>query len=318
VPARSERTSGEGSDSRGGSSVHDFLYYDTRRIASYLSQLGQYGAPGRLTHHQETGETATTKAGGRLSGGAPGIAAAESAEENARDTRWSEHLDQEFDPFWLAGLNLHDELTKRRLIRSDLAQAAIGDFVDVQGALGIVDFTMFLALWQRRSVHDAIESGVSASAIPSALANMSRQQRRAQDRNRAPPSREQSSIGQLIADILAAIPHPVQARMLTEQRQATWSTLRQDGLVTEVQDVLLKHGFALDGRWRIFGVLDAMPRPDDDETDPLKIALTETFAETSFGGIATSLHPLLQSGFARPNEAWGITPVMIYRELNAR
>ena len=317
---RSEETSREDSGGRDESSeVYDFLYYDTRRIGSFLAQLGQYGTPGRLTHRQSSGENSREVAGSKLGGGAPGVASGEASNQVETATQYAVSLDQEYDPLWISGLNLYDLLHTRRLIKTNLASASIGDFVDVTGALSVVDFTMFRTLWQQPSVQGLIQVGIDQARAAPTASSANRHERR-RDQTLSPRSRTQAiasaTTGNLVGDILSALPHPVLARFMTEGHQSIWSSLRADSLLTEAADVFLKHGVALDGRWRMFGVLDALP--SGSAIDELKAAVIEDFGAVPFGQMALGMMPLMQSGFARSDTAWGVTPIMIFREINAR
>jgi hypothetical protein len=242
--------------------------------------------------------------------GAPALASAEAAEEATRNLSYGEQLDQEYDPIWLGGLNLHDELAKRKLIRTDVADARIGDFIDVGGALGVMDFATFQTLWDKPSVHRTIQGGIDNVTATAEPAN--RRERRKQESLRDRLTGK-SATGELVGEIISAIPHRIQARLVTQQQQWLWATLRGESLILDAGDLYLKHGVALDGRWRIFGVLDALPR--DSAIDFMKDQIIAQFSETPFGRMAVSMVPMLEAGFSRPAIAWGVTPIMIYREL---
>lgn len=244
----------------------------------------------------------------------PGVAVGETTAQNEKRTDYDETLDQEYDPLWLGGLSLHDALTAGKLIKTDdVTGARIGEFIDVGGALGVMDFAMFHALWDKRTVHRLIESGIDRAPEP---ATGNRAERRRQERVRDHLTSREGEGGALIGDIISAIPHRVQARLLTESGETVWATLVSESLVLNAGDLYLKHGVALDGRWRVFGVLDALPQSSN--ADPLKDKVVEQFGETPFGTMAAAMLPLIQSGFARPPSAWGVTPIMIYRELADR
>ncbi|HUZ13191.1 MAG TPA: hypothetical protein VMU93_10105 [Caulobacteraceae bacterium] len=229
-------------------------------------------------------------------------------------------MDQEYDPLWIGGINLYNNLHERSLIKTELAASGIGDFVSVTGALSVVDFTMFRVLWQQGSIQALIQAGIDHAAPAPTLPAGNRHERRRSELVALPRTRDEAiagaTTGNVVADILSALPHPVQARFMTEGLQSVWSSLKADSLLIEPSDIFLKHGIALDGRWRMFGILDALPTsstPDD-----LTAAVIEDFATAPFGQMALGMLPLLQAGFARPDIAWGITPIMIFRALGAR
>lgn len=306
---RSGKKSKPASDGREESYVYDFLYYDARRIGSFQAQLGHYGAPLNIKHHQGSEEGSVSKEVGKVGGGVPGVTSGEAGVENQVTTNVNESLDREFDPFWTNGLSLFEELDSFDIIKRDVDGARIGQFVLVQGALAVVDFGMFKTLWGRPSIQAMIQQGVDGANTPTPT---SRAERRRDHRGNDSGARP-TSASDVIGDILAAIPHPVQARMLTERRQSIWASLKTESLVIDSSDVFLKHGIALEGRWNIFGVLDALPVSGSD--DPLKDELVADFESLPFGQMAVGMLPLLQSGYARTPTAYGVTPIMIFREV---
>src|SRR3954465_12427305 len=101
MPKNTSPTSNEAAESSSKNhSVLDFLYYDSRRIASYLSQFDPDGHLQRVTRGK-TGnrgktETSTKEAKGGILGFAEGTYAA--ATEESFDL--AQGYEREFDPLW--------------------------------------------------------------------------------------------------------------------------------------------------------------------------------------------------------------------------
>ena len=112
---------------------------------------------------------------------------------------------------------------------------------------------------------------------------------------------------QLALEILPFLPHFVQARVLTGAAMV-WSTLADGGLTTSTGDLLLKHGALIAGKWNMVGVLDAVP---DAMASPAPVQEFEGYMKAIqvLGDIA---RPLL----GRPKDAYGMTPLLIFREVS--
>jgi hypothetical protein len=82
---------------------------------------------------------------------------------------------------------------------------------------------------------------------------------------------------------------------------------------------MLKHGTVINGSWSMLGVLDAFPyqpNPIMDDGRPLQDALAEV-AGTAMGMLTVQLAPLAQQMLGRPPGAFGVTPILIFREVSA-
>jgi hypothetical protein len=66
-----------------------------------------------------------------------------------------------------------------------------------------------------------------------------------------------------MAAIMKGLPHCIHAQFLTHEG-FLWSSLRPSDLVIPADDLALKHGGAIGGRWKVLFILDAYP----DEAKP--------------------------------------------------
>jgi hypothetical protein len=81
---------------------------------------------------------------------------------------------------------------------------------------------------------------------------------------------------------------------------------------------MLKHGIQLAGEWLTLGILDAVPtHPLSDAQTEAQNAVTMATLGPMMGGLgvmADVLRPIL----GRPSEAYGLTPLLVFREVAAR
>lgn len=100
-----------------------------------------------------------------------------------------------------------------------------------------------------------------------------------------------------------------------------WCSLREDGLVVSASDLTLKHGVTVSGRWNMLGVLDALPEIDaagNLTAEAVEAAQGNVLPSASaFGELMLQLTPAIRGLLGRPHTAYGMTPVLIFREITA-
>lgn len=283
-------------------SVFDFLYNDTDRVASFLSQFDPNGHLIGLKKLLSAGESNTSTSD--MSGGANigvmkgGMKAANAIGEDYR--RGSEIT---YNPLWANALTFLEHLDEHNLIERDIWNARIGQFVLVKGWLTVLAVEMLRAAWQLPTVQAAIKSGANA---PDNQGN--RQQRRAEGNQK---KTTQPTEIDLAIELLGVMPHLVQARLLGKNFYA-WGSLKEEHMVTTAGDLLLKHGTRLQGQWAVLGILDAFP----DEGSPLKAPETDNTMGVA-SAVLSHIGPAARTLLGRPDVAHGVTPLLIFREINA-
>jgi hypothetical protein len=311
VPRKSENKTNEVSDPQGASYVYDFLYYDARRIGSFQAQLGAHGTLQKVRRHQGSSEDSSYGATAKAAGGVPAVANLEAGTDNKQTTRYDESVDQEYDPFWINGLTLFEDLDKHGLINRQISTARIGQFVLIKGSLSVLDFSTLKVAWKSPSIRAMM------SKAPEPLAqNATGADRRA--RKEAVENQERTL--SLSIDVLESMPHTVQATVISGSDHV-WSTLWPEGLVAQSSDILLKHGFDVGGEWAVLGIVDAVP---DDSTVPdvpagyaaINVKSVNAAAGTILGAMVATLAPIARTMLGRPSNAYGITPLLIFREVS--
>jgi hypothetical protein len=293
-------------------SVYDILYHDAKRVGLFLSQLDPSG---HLTGLKQT-ESAETGSGmkfGASVGGSVIVARGGAALEDQTTAGQRETLERTYDPLWANALTLLDFLDERKMIRRDLHKSRIGQIVLVSGSLAMFDLSMVKACWEIPSIRALMMSGAEATLPAAPL--LPRKQRREAERFPKTAAPAQANPMTMAFDLLMHLPHAILAS-IRQYDDIVWSTLREENLVVAASDLVLKHGVNVSGVWNMLGILDAMP---SNETEMEKTALSLTAASGllgAMGALVGSLGPAIRVTLGRPPEAYGMTPLLIFRNVS--
>lgn len=264
-------------------SVFDFLYHDPQRIASFLSQFDENGHLTQVV--QKAGKKSATNDSGQLSArlGVPFVGGGD-ANLSTTNTQSAEREGQRtYDPVWANSLLLLEYLTDQNFIQRHLPNANMGQFVLVKGNLWVIDLGLMKDIFSNPTVQGFLTSQSGAATAQQTIA---------------------MTMG---VSLVTVIPHVTQA-VLSAPSGLTWSSLNPAGLTMPAADLLMKHGFSIGGKWSILGVLDAVP---DKALPPAPPASLGPYV-TGLVSMAPSIRPML----GRPSDAYGITPLLIFREVS--
>lgn len=269
--------------------VYDLLYVDSRRLSAYLAQIDPSGN-GSLTGIKATSATSDKSAtAGKI--GIPGTGA-----EMSREGMASEGIERQFDPIWIVPITTMDRLDELGFINRTL-EVPVGSLALVTGFLRLIDIRMLKEMWP------AIGKMLSAKASSS----NNRHDRRATGQgtaNAVPP--EFSGM----FDLVRHLPHALELHMATLTGGMAWTTLSQDCLLSNPDDMALKYGSAIDGEWHMLAVVDAQPGSSQ--------VADQIWAELPTGVVPAACAQLLsviRQNFGRPHDAYGVTPLLIFRSL---
>ncbi len=286
-------------------SVYDFLYCDGERINLFLSQFNNMGQLTEIAHSERSKESTRSfnisigaKAFG--TGGNAGLSLGPKA------TGEQERVEK-FSPQWINVLRFLDFLSEVGIIKKDLENASIGEIILTNGFIEIIDLGLVKELYKIPSIKSQIIEGVKEETE----GNISRQQRRRKERKKKKSEEEE------IIELLGALPHTIQARM--EGSDKVWATLKTDGLIVSTVDILLNHSVKVEGRWWLLGILDARP---DSDVEPLENQIRDQLSETdpleflqASVVFYRTIAPFIRTILGRPMDAYGVTPLLIFREI---
>ena len=276
-------------------SVYDFLYFDLPRIQIFNSQFSQYGHLTELTRSTETSST---------SGGGFDLKVARADASEGEQTGISKKYQAQF----VAPLTFLDH-AKGMIVR-DITRAGIGHFVLATGSLRILDLMMLKNAWDLASVKTLATRGAQ-SVSQNNPANQSRQERRAKQRRN--DVNDPASTMNFVFEMLRIMPHSLQGQMESGLNQI-WSSMRAEGFITQPNDLLLNHGIELSGQWNLVGILDATPAPEKPIPAP---KVVDPNTHSLVGNLALTIQPLARQMLGRPAGSYGVTPLLIFREVGS-
>ncbi|UTW52048.1 hypothetical protein KFF05_01240 [bacterium SCSIO 12827] len=303
-----KRASEEAHEGHQKNSVYDFLYCDTPRIGSFLAQFDDAGFLKQIIERESVAKSTSRGFKVGLSGGATIAGTGGNAGldiERGPSASGSESSERVYDPLWTNARTLLDYLAEYNLIKRNIEEARIGQFVLATGELEVKNLSMLRAAWQDETIKKLLDQGQHED-----ISSLSRQQRRAVERKGA-----KSSVVPTDNDVALAfmkiLPHAVQAHIQGDTLSA-WCNLLEDGLVVSADELLLKHGIRVSGTWHVLGILDAFPGSIETDLNP-SFELTEGGV---LGALLTVIAPVARLLLGRPPNSYGITPLLIFREVS--
>jgi hypothetical protein len=294
-------------------SVFDFLYHDSRRIASFLAQFETHGVLQQVKATESvdhTGSSKTTASAGVdvVTVMRGGVAIDGTVTDEERDT-----AERTYDPLWTNARTFLNFLADRDMINRELSKARIGQFVLATGALAAFDLGILKEAWKLPAVKDVVLKGASAQTPQDAIQGNRKERAKARYAQKASDTSETL----MAFEMLKIMPHTIQAT-IRGQDWTVWSSLREDSLVIPGSELLLKHGVGVAGTWSMLGVLDALPHEGEESTQVYII--DQLLAAVSLGAIGGQVVGQLAPGvrllLGRPAAAYGMTPLLIFREVS--
>jgi hypothetical protein len=276
-------------------SIFDFLYVDTSRLKSWLSQVSDDGV---LSSHRKTsnsGDSSNSEVTGSMeAGGQASALLAKGTFKGAAQGKLgftsSAALSHErlFDATWSLPLNVLDALDELNFISRDISTAKVGDMVLASGVIQLDDIKLLQRIWK-----PAIELSVGQTKITHAnKAGVSMQKK------------QLSSMGQM----LQVMPPLPQMHLADAAGNHVWAALGDDNMLVDMSSIALCHGTVLRGTWHVLGLLDALPDTE--------ITTHPPFQGSELLGFARDVVGSLREIVGRPVTAFGMTPVLIFREVS--
>jgi hypothetical protein len=292
--------------------VLDFLYNDSRRIGSFLAQF----EPGHLQRYTQTREAErarqdTSERSGK--GKIPGLAEGEVSAAQQVVASAAEAYERVFDPYWSNPRAFLDHLSEHNLIRRDIEEASIGQFVLVKGALIIADLQMLHPLWGMPAIQNFMLASHDANQEASQGSRSERRQAHAKQRQQPSQKRMPSEV-ELVMALLPHMPHAGHIHIVSDDF-AVWAPVAEGAMVTPMADLVLKHGPKVAGEWSLLGILDALPFRTEEAMTEMEIIRTGMISE-NVSKVALQLAPYIRQAFGRPLLSYGMTPLLLFREVS--
>lgn len=298
-------------------SVFDFLYHDSRRIGSFLSQFDNNGLLTGLSHSE--GVTKGAKRSKKVGiGGSSPVGGGSFEFEIGPGETGSENLERAYDPFWANARTFLDLLSERDMLCRNAEGARIGQFVLVSGSLIIADLKMVQKLWELPAVRNMMIAGALGGEDEEDISHLSRQERRKVESERKRNKGKKQEIPDELAitmEMLPYMPHSGQMHIVTDN-DAFWAPITDNCMVSPISELMLKHGSKIAGTWNMVGILDALPFEEHSLMNPLEMLRVGMMGD-NLTNVALSLGEPIMQTMGRPLLSYGITPLLVFREIES-
>lgn len=268
----------------------DFLYSDHERVASFLSQLHTSGS---LQAVEQGGQKtkSTQKEGGLSFGPVKGGI--------SQGHDWNREVRQTYDPLWRNSLKLIQDVEDKATINAD-DQLAIGQLRTLSGSLLAYDLSSLTSIMQSESMEGFIANGIPESAELSERSSKVKNQQK----------KDEASV---LRSFLKELPLGIGFVFVTESAHF-WFSVKREFLSLYTMDVPLKFPTHISGQWNVLGIVDALP---EDHVEGIRHIL-----DRNIDGLlpAMVLHMMQLTGvstgmFGRPVPAYGLSPLVVYRDV---
>jgi hypothetical protein len=250
---------------------------DSKRLTSFLAQLNDDGVLLSIknTHNAEDEKKSLLSAGVNMGTRA-------SKEENKTSSRQSE---KHYDSTTTVLYEVMDRLNELGFIRKNISETPIGQLLLCSGTIRFQDIRMMRNLWE--PIMKFVASG---------------------EQGNHKQKQEKTKEMDFYKSILVALPHALLMTFISNNK-FLWSSLEEEHLKINSDDITLKHGANFAGEWIVLGILDAKPDEFSTQTMP-------TVGNPFFDGMTTILENIREF-LGRPSSHYGITPIAIFRTVSA-
>lgn len=257
--------------------IYDFIYLDSKRLTSFLAQLDDDGV--LLSIKNTSGSTRENK-----NIGSAGLTMAmRAAKENTESV---EHQsERHYDSSTAVLYSAIDRLDELGFIKRRADETAMGQLLLCSGMLTFQDIRMMRDLWE--PIVKLLINGHQGNG-----------------------KQKQDFIKEMdiMKSIILGLPHAL-LMTLNSEGSLLWSSLEEEHLKINSDDITLKHGANFAGRWHVLGILDAKP---DEQSEHQILPVSSPF----FHGMTTILENIRET-LGRPSSHYGITPIAIFRTVSA-
>jgi hypothetical protein len=216
--------------------VRDFLYHNARRVGSFLAQFEAHGLPQQVKATESVGQAQTTRTAVAAGVKVPMVAHGQGGLDVTTTDDTRDAAERTYDPFWTNARRLLGYLDAQGLIRRDVRQARIGQFVSVSGSLMVVDLSMMKSLWAAPEIKSLVTGGAVAKQTQGRSSAVKNELKKEIEKN-----------VNVFLRVLEVMPHQVQGRVVANDDATIWFAVQQENLVGSAADLLLKHGIGVAG-----------------------------------------------------------------------
>ena len=252
-------------------SLFDILYADEGRLKSFYTQVFS-GSLKQVTTQSHTEDTHRKD----LSVGPASLRGSKSG-----GTSSSEQIKEVYVPGDLVHIDVLSKLRERGYLKSRLDNVQAGNLVSLENVnISIIDAS---------NLHEFMNAIPIKDIIPG-----TKHERREQEK-------DLKLVQRLINALYKMMPLGIQVRCRTGSGQKMWGTLENHCLRERPTTLSLKHGSHLQGRWRIIGIVDAVPSDHQMES-------SGNIVHDSLGDFQN----VMRDQLGRSSDEYGILPIFIF------
>ncbi|MHB9805469.1 DUF6414 family protein [Pantoea ananatis] len=270
-------------DSQSTDSLYDYLYIDRERINALTAQLFASGVLTQVKQSQSETDNGANQIEFKIPIFKTGISANESI------SRGQERL---FDSSWSLPLNLLDKLSESGRLDRKIDKAKLGDLVLVKGMMKIFDADMvhqFMPVFKKLKTSEA---------------------KNEKNNNKKAFLRQEINEFQNVEDMVNFLPRSTQIDFADSEGNQIWMSVKPENLTIGMGDIALKYGPFIPGEWYILGFIDAYA---DDRLDHPDAPYPSNINDLKSG--MDNMLMLIKTMMGRPNNSFGMTPLMIFRTV---
>ncbi|MCJ7926482.1 MAG: hypothetical protein MUW55_11215 [Pantoea vagans] len=273
-------------ESQSTDSLYDFLYVDSDRASTLITQLYAPGVITSIKRISSEGEK-STKSGGISIPVANGKLSVEDAINQTQE--------KSFDASWSLPINLLDKLSELDLIKKGVENQKLGRIVLVRGKMRLFDISFF-----QKSL-----PFVSNLMLNELKGKPNARKTKPEDIELAPGM----TFG-LISHLLDVVPNTLQIDFMDDHGNNIWMTIDRENFTVNPDDLSLKYGGGIPGEWFVLGLIDALPDHLYDSAQD--IDFPEHPMKDGFKGLLVGI----QEFAGRPPYAYGMTPLILFRKID--
>ncbi len=303
APKNASKDSREQPKGHESPSVYDYLYHDVQRIASFLAQFETYGVLGQVKATESAGRTTAQKTDLSVAGKVPLVAEGRVTLDVTTGDHEREAAERTYDPLWTNARTFLNYLADRSLIERDLRKAAIGQFVLASGRLSVSDLSLARGFFK-------------VAALRQRLTILVGNEMHTKNSDLAKQGVTPEESGALVISLIDDLSHSITARLQVGELMI-WSTMVEKFMVVPAADIILKHGLNVEGHWNILGILDAYPSQGTAADKESPQLLSPIISDMPWSQLAESVATFARRSLGRPITAYGMTPLLIFREVRA-
>lgn len=275
--------------------LYDFMYADTRRIYSYLSQIDPTGVVTAIK--EVVGDSSLSDTSGEIN-----TLIVKAALKGTSSN--SQSLEHQFDATPTLPWTLLHKLHEMGYLSEDINKTPIGRMVLLKGSINLIDLRILKEVWGPISLQRSIEQEMHFKEITRSSTTSREEKENAEKGLRTIKDREQHE--KVTVELMSKIPHTVNLTLFSGENKF-WSSLQPSCFLFDPEDMILKHGPQISGEWYVAAIVDALPGAKGDH--PFLAELSD------FRELSHHLTEVWRYRFGRPADFYALTPIAIYRAV---